>query len=241
MTALWIVGILLAIFLVVQLSRVGVRLAFGEEFRVMLRLGPIRMQVVPKKETAKKKPKKDKATKKKKEKPKKEMPKITARAVLDSLPELWRILKKGLRMTFHRVRVAPMDISAVIGGDDPADTALLYGRLSTAMYTAMPMLQELVHMPDPHIHLEPELQGGETRISGEVGVSFLIWDLTVIGFACGVPLIHWLLRLRKQPPKAENDTKTQSGKDEQYGKQGKDQPQRNDGDLHEQGAGNGQQ
>ena len=183
----------------------------------------------------------DEDTKKKKEKPKKEMPKITARAVLDSLPELWRILKKGLRMTFHRVRVAPMDISAVIGGDDPADTALLYGRLSAAMYTAMPMLQELVHMPDPHIHLEPELQGGETRISGEVGVSFLIWDLTVIGFACGVPLIHWLLRLRKQPPKAENDIKTQSGKDEQYGKQGKDQPQRNDGDLHEQGAGNGQQ
>lgn len=208
MTALWIAGILLAIFLVVQLSRVGVRLAFGEECRVMLRLGPIRMQVVPKKETAKKKPKKDKATKKKKEKSKKEMPKITARAVLDSLPELWQILKKGLRMTFQRVRVAPMDISAVIGGDDPADTALLYGRLSAAMYTAMPMLQELVHMPDPHIHLEPELQGGETRISGEVGVSFLIWDLTVIGFACGVPLIHWLLRLRKQPPKAENDTKT---------------------------------
>ena len=173
MTALWIVGILLAIFLVVQLSRVGVRLAFGEEFRIMLRLGPIRMQVVPKKETAKKKPKKDKATKKKKEKPKKEMPKITARAVLDSLPELWQILKKGLRMTFHRVRVAPMDISAVIGRDYPADTALLYGRLSAAMYTAMPMLQELVDMPDPHIHLEPELQGGETRISGEVGVSFL--------------------------------------------------------------------
>ena len=41
MTALWIVGILLAIFLVVQLSRVGVRFAFGEEFRVMLLLGPI--------------------------------------------------------------------------------------------------------------------------------------------------------------------------------------------------------
>ena len=63
----------------------------------------------------------------------------------------------------------------------------------------------------------------------------------VIGFACGVPLIKWFLQLRNQPPKAENDTKTQSGKDEQYGKQGKDQPQRNDGDLHEQGAGDGQQ
>ena len=72
MTALWIVGILLAIFLVVQLSRVGVRLAFGAECRVMLRLGPIRMPAVPKKETATKKPKKHKATKTKQQKPKKE-------------------------------------------------------------------------------------------------------------------------------------------------------------------------
>ena len=241
MTALWIVGILLAIFLAVQLSRVGVRIAFGEELKVALRLGPVRVQVVPKKKTEKKKPQKEKPPKKKKEKPKKEMPKITARAVLDSLPELWRILKKGLRMTFRRVRIAPMDVSAVIGGEDPADTALLYGRLSAAMYAVVPVLQELVRMPDPHIHLEPELQGGETKFSGEVGVSFLIWDLTVIGFACGVPLIKWFLRLRKQPPKAENDMKNQSGKDEQYGKQADDQPQRNDGDLHEQGAGDGQQ
>ena len=66
MTALWIVGILLAIFLAVQLSRVGVRLAFGEELRVMLRLGPVHVQVVPKKETAKKKSKKEAAPKKKK-------------------------------------------------------------------------------------------------------------------------------------------------------------------------------
>ena len=144
MTALWIVGIVLFLLLVIFLSRVGAEMVFGEETGVTLRLGLVRLQVLPRKEKTKK-PKKEKPPKKKKEeKPKKEMPKITARAVLDSLPELWRILKKGLRMTFHRVRVTPMDISAVIGGDDPADTALLYGRLSAAMYTAMPMLQELV-------------------------------------------------------------------------------------------------
>ena len=109
---------------------------------------------MPRKEKAKK-PKKEKPPKKRKEeKPKKEMPKITGRAILRGLPELWGIAKKGLRMTFRRIRISPMEISAVIGGEDPADTALLYGRLSAAMYAAAPVLQELVRVPDPPIRLD---------------------------------------------------------------------------------------
>ena len=241
MTALWIVGILLLLFLAVQLTRVGVEAAFGSRTRVTARLGPIRLQILPKKEKVTPKKEKPKKKKNKSEKPKKEPWKPTPSAVLKSLPELWRILKKGLGMTFRRIRISPMVLSAVIGGNDPADAVLLYGRASAAMYAVMPVLQELVRMPDPQIHLEPELQGGETKVSGEVGASFLIWDLTVIAFACGIPLIKWFLQLRKQPPKAENDTNGQSGKDEQYGKQAENEPQRNDGDLHEQGTGDGQQ
>ena len=239
MTALWIVGIVLFLLLVIFLSRVGAEMVFGEETGVTLRLGPVRVQVLPRKEKVKK-PKKEKPPKKKEEKPKKEMPKITGRAILRGLPELWGIAKKGLRMTFRRIRISPMEISAVIGGEDPADTAILYGKLNAAMWTVMPVLTELVQMPDAHIHLEPDLQGGETRVRGKVGVTARIWDLTVMGFACGVPLIKWFLRLRKQPQPAAKDTDSLPRKDEKNGKQ-ENQPQRNDGDRHEQGAGDGEQ
>ena len=239
MTALWIVGILLLILLAVQLCRVGVRLTFGEETRVTARFGPVRVQLLPPKE--KKPPKKEKPKKKETKKPAKEPWKPDFSTIWGSLPELWRILKKGLRMTFRRIRISPMDFSAVIGGEDPADTAILYGKLNAAMWSVLPPLQELVDMPDAHVHMEPDLQGGESNVSGDVGLSFLIWDMTVIGFACGIPLIKWFLRLRKQPQKAAHDINRHAGKDEQYGKQAEDQPQRNDGDLHEQGAGDGQQ
>ena len=171
---------------------------------------------MPRKEKAKK-PKKEKPPKKKEEKPKKEMPKITGRAILRGLPELWGIAKKGLRMTFRRIRISPMEISAVIGGEDPADTAILYGKLNAAMWTVMPVLTELVQMPDAHIHLEPDLQGGETRVRGKVGITARIWDLTVMGFACGIPLIKWFLRLRKQPQPAAKDTDSLPRKDEKNG------------------------
>ena len=117
MTALWIVGIVLFLLLVIFLSRVGAEMVFGAETGVTLRLGPVRVQVLPRKEKAKK-PKKEKPPKKRKEeKPKKEMPKITGRAILRGLPELWGIAKRGLRMTFRRIRISPMEISAVIGGE----------------------------------------------------------------------------------------------------------------------------
>ena len=124
--------------------------------------------------------------------------------------------------------------------EDPADTAILYGKLNAAMWTVMPVLTELVQMPDAHIHLEPDLQGGETRVRGKVGITARIWDLTVMGFACGVPLIKWFLRLRKQPQPAAKGTDSLPRKDEKNGKQ-ENQPQRNDGDRHEQGAGDGEQ
>ena len=215
MTALWIVGILLLILLAVQLCRVGVRLTFGEETRVTARFGPVRVQLLPPKE--KKPPKKEKPKKKETKKPAKEPWKPSFSAVWGSLPELWRILKKGLRMTFRRIRISPMDFSAVIGGEDPADTAILYGKLNAAMWSVLPPLQELVDMPDAHVHMEPDLQGGESNVSGDVGLSFLMWDMTVIGFACGIPLIKWFIKLRKQAPDVKNDTNSQYGKFEQHG------------------------
>ncbi len=49
MTALWIVGIVLFLLLVIFLSRVGAEMVFGEETGVTLRLGPVRVQVLPRK------------------------------------------------------------------------------------------------------------------------------------------------------------------------------------------------
>lgn len=48
MVALWILGILLALILLVLFLRVGVRIAFGDELRVIAVAGPLRLQIVPK-------------------------------------------------------------------------------------------------------------------------------------------------------------------------------------------------
>ena len=61
MAALKIIGILLLIVLLLGLLRVGATITFAEETVVKLRIGPLRLTLLPKK---KKKPKKEKQPKK---------------------------------------------------------------------------------------------------------------------------------------------------------------------------------
>lgn len=204
MVALWILGILLLLILVLLLLRVGVRLQFGEELRVTAIAGPIRLQLVPEPEKKKPdKPKKEKAPKKKKEKTpedgeKKKSLGLTVHDIRSALPALWESLKRGLRRTRKRLRIDPMRLSVCFGGDDPAQVAELYGWANTAMWTVLPEMERLTRMPDPRIHLETDFTASETRISGEVGLSFRIGDLLAIGFAFAGPALRWYRAFRKE-------------------------------------------
>ena len=50
MTALEIIGMILLLFLLLSLLRVGAIVDFGEELRVRLRVGPVKLTVLPRKE-----------------------------------------------------------------------------------------------------------------------------------------------------------------------------------------------
>ena len=50
MTALEIIGMILLLFLLLSMLRVGVIVDFGGELRVRLRVGPVKLTVLPRKE-----------------------------------------------------------------------------------------------------------------------------------------------------------------------------------------------
>lgn len=204
MVALWILGILLLLIILLLLLRVGVRIRFGDELCVTATAGPIRLQLVPKPEKEKKeKPKKETASGAKKEggekkSSDKKLPLgLTFADIRSALPALWESLKRGLRRTRQRLRIDPMQLSVCFGGDDPARVAETYGWANVAMWTVMPEVEKLTRMPDPRIHLETDFNAAETRVSGEVGLSFRIGDLVSIGIAFAGPALKWFRAFRK--------------------------------------------
>ena len=195
----WILGILLLVLLLLCLTRVGVLIRFGEELTVSARFGFLKFQVLP-------------------EKPKKAFPKPTLSDIRDAWKALWPPLKKALRRTRQGVRIDPLDVSVILGGQaEPADAAQLYGELHGAVWTGMPVLEQLLVIPRPHIHLDVDFTAEETKILGSVGFSARIGTLLRIGMTVAIPGLRWLLAYMKKKKQAP------VGKDESNG-HGKEKP-----------------
>lgn len=96
-----------------------------------------------------------------------------------------------------RMRIDPMRLSLTFGGDDPAKVSEMYGWASTAMWTLMPQLENVIRIPDPSIHLDVDFQAPSTKAEGEVGISFQIRDFFAIGFAGAKPALKWFLAFKK--------------------------------------------
>lgn len=218
---LWILGIVAALLLLLCLTRVGVLVRFGEELSVTARFGLFRIQVLP---TKKKPPKHEKTAKKDglpKRPPKKEppaFPKPSFGDVRDALQTLWPPLKKALRRTHRSLRMDPLDLSVILGGaGEPADAARLFGELQGVIWGGMPVLEQLLVIPHPHIHLDVDFTAEETKAQGTVGVSARMGALLGIGMTVAVPALKWLLAYLKK------NKQTPVGKDDSDGN-GKEQP-----------------
>lgn len=213
MAALWILGILLALILLLLFLRVGVRLTFGDALKVDACVGPVRIAVVPKKKKPAGKAKKEKDAPPAEEKPKeKKKTGLTFEEIRTAVPALFEAVKGALRKTRQRMRIDPMRLSLTFGGDDPAKTSEMYGWATTVMWTLMPQLEQLLKIPDPSLHLEADFQAASTRAEGEVGISFQIRDLLAIALAAGKPVLKWYRAFKKAKRLREAEQKTEQAK-----------------------------
>lgn len=209
MIALYILGALLLIIIIVMLIRIGVYISFGGELCVRAKIGPLTMQLIPKTEKANK-PKKPKKEKKKKEEKEpeqklkeKKKPNLTFEDIRSAFPVLMEALGNALRKAGRGIRIDPMRLSVTFGHDDPAKTSEMYGWGCSAMWTLMPRLEQHVRLPDPQIHLDVDYNAVRTRAEGEIMISLLIGDIFGILGSLGVPILKWFLTTKRKKRAAE--------------------------------------
>ena len=202
MTALEIIGMILLLFLLLSLLRVGAIVDFGGELRVRLRVGPVKLTVLPKKKKkARKAAEAAGKTPEEKTKPKAagghRLPKLSFPELRELAGTVLGALMRTLRRTCRRTRIDPLEIGVIFAGDDPADTAQTYGYANAALWTLMLRLEELFYIPKPSIYLSVDFTKTETSAEGTVGVSLRVCDLFAILFTLAVPVGKWFLRCRR--------------------------------------------
>ncbi len=203
MTALKIIGIILLIFLLLGFLRLGAVVSFTEELCVRLRIGPLRLTLFPKKKSKKAKegepPAEEKEASKtgKAKKKKRALPKPSLDELFDLLRTALSALGATARRACRRVRIDPLELTVVFGGEDPAVSAVAYGTASAAMFRYMPKMEETFYIPDPSLHLRTDFSAESTSAQGTVGLSLRVCDLFAIVFTLAVPLLKWYLRFKK--------------------------------------------
>ena len=213
---LWILGILAALILLLCLTRVGVHALFGDALALDAKIGPFRIHILPGKKQDKKREKRAKEPKeaeKSEEKAEKKpcFPKPSMADIREAVSVLWPPLKRALNRTRRGVRIHPMDLCVTLSGqEDPAAAAQLYGEAHAGVWAVMPVLERLLVIPEPHIHIGIDFNASETKVEGELGVTARVGTLLAVGATVAFPALKWFLRYRKkqkkQPPEPKAAT-----------------------------------
>ena len=195
MTVLKMIGIILLLLLLLAGVRVGVIFHFGGQTTLKLRIGPVRLTILPKRKKEKRAAGAETAPQR--AAPEKKKNTLAAGEVYDLVTAVFEGLRAMAHRAGKRLRVDPLELSAVIGGSDPAQIAQRFGAANAAVWSLMPRLEEILRIPDPAIHLDMDYNAPQTAVSGTVGLSFRVGSLIEFIAAAAIPLLRWYRAYRK--------------------------------------------
>lgn len=206
-----ILGILILLAVLLSHIRLGVRLTWEPgSLTAEASIGPFRIRLYPpaqrKKNTTQSPAPKEAAQPQQKKHA--AFPKPTAEDLRLALETLLPPLRRALDRTRRGIRVTPLEICVTVGGEeDPAAAAQLYGWLHTTVWTIMPVMEQLVRIPEPAIHIGINFDADTTVSSGKIGIFLTLGTLVSVAFRIGIPVIKFLTAYMKRSQNANPEVK----------------------------------
>lgn len=200
MLLLWILGVLVALGLLISMLRIGVRVTLHQAaLTVDVRVGPFCFHIFPGKVKEESKTQDASSRKASTLHKKNGLGRPSVAEIKDLIGTLWPSLKRALGRTRRSIRVDPLQLSVTVGGEeDPAASAQLYGELHGVVWTVMPVLEQLLRIKDPYVHIGIDFNVQETVAEGTLGVSIRVGTILGIVWSFAVPAIRWFLAFRKR-------------------------------------------
>lgn len=200
MTALIVILIILVVFWLIGLIRLGGRIRFGEAgFFVTVLAGPVKIQVFPMvpKRPKKEKPKKEKKPKKAKhklEKPKPEGQPGTLTRLLSLMPTVI----EAVRTLRRKIRIDDFDMTLIWGGSDPASIAIGYGQANAAVGMISPLMENNFIVKRREFHIDMDY--GRTEPAVELTAAFTITIGQIVSLTVWYGLKLLILWIRSGRP-----------------------------------------
>ena len=197
----------------------GVSVLYDEDGPVVrIVAGPLKIKVFP----LKKKPKKDKPKKEKEPKKPQKSKKATAGAetvpeasaapapekkpapaqkkggsLLDFLP-LVKVALDLLNDLRRKLRVDHLKLHLTLGGGDPADLAVNYGRMNASLAGLIAQLERFLVIRKRDVHIDCDFAADQTVILARVDLTITLGRILSIAAIYGVRALMTFLKIKKQ-------------------------------------------
>lgn len=173
----WIIGLsVVLLFALILFSSVRLKLFYEkEEFRVLVGFWFLFFQVYPVKD--KKEKKKGKTPKQKKEKidgTTKPKPQKEKKLSLDFILLLIKSAWKGLKVILKHVRITGLRLHIVVGDEDAAECALLYGKVSAFLNGGLSAAKNLMMIQVKDVTLDCDFSRKDVSVDGSCTVQMKV-------------------------------------------------------------------
>ena len=187
----WLIA--LGILVGIAVLPIGISAVYNSGGAVVQALvGPVRFTVYPRKKKASKGKVKQSKTKKEPA-PQKQ---TTGGSAKDFIPLLQRILD-FLGEAKGKLRVKYLELKLVLGGDDPCDLAVNYGRAWAAVGNLIPILERHFVIKKRDVDVECDFTSADTRISARLDLTITVGRLLRLGVSHGIPALREYLNIIK--------------------------------------------
>ena len=200
--------LLLLALLVLLLLPVSLRINYEDgEFRLWIRYASRTWTVFPSKTKEKQETDSSKTT----DKPEKQKKETTAKKskpnwdqITYSLDVLPSILLRALGRTARRIRVSPLKIHLLIALGDPADTAVLYGKLHGVFNAILPALHCAVRIDEQDIQLFPDFTQEEMDCIADIGFRIRPMDILMVAIMALGGIVRWYKGYKERADKPDS-------------------------------------
>ena len=197
-TALWILLVIALLLTALNLLRVGVDAEYdGEGLFLRLKAGPVKITILPKRETPEKPEKKEKPPK---DDADGEKPKKKKKSPL-TLPTLLKLVRPALEAagSFRRkLSVDLLRLHARVGTSDPYNTAMTFAYLQSAVYGLQPLVERALNVKERDVWLTPDFTSDSIAAEGRLIGTIRIGQIAGIALVLGWKALLVILRQRKK-------------------------------------------
>lgn len=190
MVALIILGIIVLIITIIMLVPIGADIAYESgELRVSAKAAGVLFQIFPKnpeegsKSHKEKKPKKEKKPEEAENGEKKPGKKINLDFTFDEIMMLLKKVLKGFGILGKKFRVDRFLLDYTAAGDDPYQTAVVFGNVNAALNILAPICAQRFEVSDLYVHTDVDFASEKTALDFGIALTIRIGAIFRMVFA----------------------------------------------------------